>query len=121
SSSGLVIAATQAGLLIGLDAAGNEKLHISLDKLSASAAADASVLGGFFGVVELKPSPAVVVDPDGRIGFARAGGRVGVVGTDGAVAIAGEKLCSVPVSVQPAGPRRMLVACRDGAVWMLGE
>ncbi|NUQ77971.1 MAG: hypothetical protein HUU21_30935, partial [Polyangiaceae bacterium] len=87
----------------------------------ASAAADASVLGGFFGVVELKPSPAVVVDPDGRIGFARAGGRVGVVGTDGAVAIAGEKLCSVPVSVQPAGPRRMLVACRDGAVWMLGE
>lgn len=121
SSSGLVIAATQAGLLIGLDAAGNEKLHVSLDKLSASAAADASVLGGFFGVVELKPSPAVVVDPDGRIGFARAGGRVGVVGTDGAVAIAGEKLCSVPVSVQPAGPRRMLVACRDGAVWMLGE
>jgi hypothetical protein len=121
TSSGLAVASTQAGLLIGVDAAGNEKLHVSLDKLSPTAAGDASPIGGFFGVVELKPSPAVIIDPEGRIGFARAGGRVGVVGTDGAVAVASERLCSVPVAVQPAGPRRMLVACRDGAIWMLGE
>jgi hypothetical protein len=118
---GIAVASTQAGLLVGIDAAGNEKLHVSLDKIAPAAAGDASPMGGFFGAIELKPSPAVIIDPDGRIGFARAGGRVGVVGTDGAVAVAGEKLCSVPVAVQPAGPRRMLVACRDGAIWMLGE
>lgn len=121
SPDGLAVVSTHHGVLAGLDAAGNERIRLPLDKLPAAGAPDASVIGGFFGVTELKPSPAVIIDPDGRIGFARAGGRVGVVGTDGAVAVASEKLCSVPVAVQPAGNRRMLVACRDGAIWMLGE
>jgi hypothetical protein len=116
----LALASSQTGVLLGLDAAGNERLVMSLER-PPPPGSDAGALVSFFGAVELKPSPPLIIDPQGRVGFARAGGRVGVVSPDGAVAVASEKLCSVPVAVQPAGDRRMLVACRDGAVWMLGE
>lgn len=121
SSSRLAITASHGGVLLGLDAAGDEKFHALLDKSWQASAPDAGLMTGFFGAVELKPSPPVILDPEGRIGFARAGGRVGVIGTDGAVAIASERACSVPVAVQPAGDRRMFLACRDGAIWMFGE
>jgi hypothetical protein len=38
------------------------------------------------------------------------------------VVVASERLCGAPISVQPAGEKRMVVACRDGgSLWMLGE
>src|SRR5690349_14398458 len=44
-----------------------------------------------FVAAEAKLSPPVILDRDGRAGFARAGGRAGVVDTDGRVALAGER------------------------------
>jgi len=120
----LALVVTQGGLLLGLDAAGNERVRVALEKPPAMP--DAGVLGGssgqgFFGAIELKPSPPLLVDPEGRVGFARAGGRVGVMEPKGSVAVAGERVCSAPIGLLPAGDRRMLVACRDGALWLFGE
>jgi hypothetical protein len=63
----------------------------------------------------------VVLDPAGRIGFTRVDGRTGIVDPDGRVQIASERVCAAPVAVTPAGAGRMLVACKDGGLWMFGE
>ncbi|MEO7331811.1 MAG: hypothetical protein ABI193_24760, partial [Minicystis sp.] len=124
---GVALVTVQTGLLLGLDAAGNERVRLSLDKPPP---AILGVLGGtvggpggasFFGAAEFKPSPPLIVDADGRLGFARANGRVGVVGPDGAVSLAGERVCLTPVAVVPAGDKRMLLVCRDGGLWLYGE
>lgn len=117
---GLAVTTTSAGLLLGLDAAGDEAIRIAVDKPPPLMAADAGV-SGFFAAVEAKPSPPVVIDRGGRVAFARAGGRVGVALADGRVALAGERVCSSPVAVVPAGDARMLVACRDGTLVMFEE
>jgi outer membrane protein assembly factor BamB len=136
SRGGLALVAHQSGLLLGFDAAGNEKLRLALEKpppapdagAPAAPGAGAGVVGGavgsamsFFGPVELKPSPPLIVDPAGGVGFARVNGRVGVVSPEGNLALAGERVCSVPIGVVPAGDKRMLLACRDGGVWLYGE
>jgi len=128
AGTGLALVTAQTGLLLGLDAAGNEKVRISLEKLPSlalvgltGAASTAPSGASFFGPIEFKPSPPLVVDPQGRIAFARSSGRVGVVGPDGAVSLAGERVCLTPVAVLPAGDRRMLLACRDGGLWLYGE
>lgn len=129
---GLTLVALQSGLLLGLDAAGNEKLRVALEKPPSIDAGAPSVGGvggapggggtvGFFGPIELKPSPPLIVDPTGSVGFARINGRVGVVGPEGSIALAGERVCGTPIGVVPAGNKRMLLACRDGGVWLYGE
>jgi hypothetical protein len=129
SRGGLALVAHQSGLLLGFDAAGNEKLRLALEKPppapdAGAPGASGGVMGGsigFFGPIELKPSPPLIVDPAGSIGFARVNGRVGVVGPEGNLALAGERVCSAPIGVVPAGDKRMLLACRDGGVWLYGE
>jgi hypothetical protein len=132
AQGGLVLAAAQSGTLYGFDSAGNDKLHSLLEK-QALVVADAgppSPSGpGIFGIAasaflaqpELKPSPPVIVDDRGRVGFVRSGGRVGVATVEGAVSIASEKLCNAPIAVTAAGEKRMLASCRDGSLWMYGE
>lgn len=135
---GFALVTTSAGLLLGLDASGNEKLRIFLEKAPAGPSGGdpnaappvptafpvgrgpAAPTGGFFGTVEAKPSPPLVVDKDGRIAFARTGGRVGVARPDGSVALAGDRMCNAPIALQPAGEDKMVLVCRDGTVWMLG-
>jgi hypothetical protein len=133
---GFALVTTSAGLLLGLDGSGNEKLRVFLEKGTGSGEPPAppppapSVFpgrgpstppaGGFFGTVDAKPSPPLVVDKDGRVAFARTGGRVGVARADGNVALAGERMCNAPVALQPAGEDKMVLVCRDGTVWMLG-
>ncbi len=137
--SGLTLVATQGGMLLGIDVAGNEKVRVVLDKPppmpmlgSGGGGGGGGIIGGvrgsgfggssgFFGPIELKPSPPLVLDPEGQIAFARIGGRVGVVGPRGNIALAGERVCSAPLGVVPAGNRRMLIACRDGSMWLFGE
>jgi hypothetical protein len=129
SRGSLALVTLQSGLLLGFDAAGNEKLRIALEKPPPMPDTGTPSVGGtpaqkpigFFSPVEPKPSPALIVDPDGRIGFARANGRVGIVGPDGALALAGERVCVSPVGIVPAGEKRMLLACRDGGMWLYGE
>ena len=126
---GLVFVGTAIGLLLGVDGAGNERAHIVLDKsLVATGAPGAPSLMGpaaaaapTFLPADAKPSPPVIVDPTGRIGFVRGNGRAGVVSPSGKVEVASGRLCAVPVAALPAGDRRLLVACRDGGLWMFGE
>jgi hypothetical protein len=119
--SGLAIVVSQVGGLLGVDAAGNERVRVALEKPPPTLAG--GVVGLPFGAppVDLKSSPPVIVDPVGRIGFVRSNGRAGVVAPSGRVEIASEAVCASPVAVVPAGDRRMLVACHDGRLWMYGE
>ena len=139
---GLLLAATQTGLLVGVDAAGNEAIRIALEKPPVAPPAgtgptagqpggSVNVFGGsagggptsgFFGVpAEIRPSPALIIDRAGRIAFARASGRAGVVSPRGVVTLASERVCSSPVAALPAGEKRLLIACRDGGLWLYGE
>jgi hypothetical protein len=115
---GLVLLGTQLGMLLGVDAAGNERAHVLLDKPSS---ASSGALSNVFAQVDLKPSPPLVVDASGRVAFVRGNGRMGVVSPTGRVEVAAEGLCPVPIAVVPAGERRVMVACHDGRLWMYGE
>jgi PQQ-like domain len=135
---GILLAATQSGLLVGVDAAGNESLRVALEKPplapppplnlpQGQAMGGVNIFGGavgsgFFGApVEIKPSPALIVDREGRIAFVRAAGRAGVVSPKGTLALASERVCTSPVAAVPAGDKRLLIACRDGGLWLYGE
>ncbi len=124
---GFAMLTTTTGLLFGVDASGNERLRMAVDKGTQPAAGDPAAAGaaagtGFFNPpADARPSPPLVVDAEGRIAFARQGGRVGVARADGSVALASERLCTAPVAMQPAGEDKLVVACRDGTVWMLGR
>jgi hypothetical protein len=77
---------------------------------------------GFFGTpVEIKPSPAPILDREGRIAFVRASGRAGVINPKGTIVLASERVCSSPIAALPAGEKRLLIACRDGGLWLYGE
>ena len=69
----------------------------------------------------LEESPAPVTDEEGRTAFARVGGRVGVVASDGTASFVSGPTCSSPAALAPAGPRRMVVGCRDGTVMLVGD
>ncbi len=127
SLGGLTYYVTQVGSLYSLDAAGVERPRAALEKPALGAAGPVGGFGGgfggpgFFATVELKPSPPIILDPQGRVGFLRANGRAGVVLPDGRVVVASERVCSAPIALQPAGEKRMVVACADGGLWMYGE
>jgi len=137
---GLLFVATQLGLLFGVDAAGNEMIRVALEKpplappigSTFAPAAGQPGLGrsgvggtvgaGFFGApAEIKPSPAPIIDREGRIAFVRAAGRAGVINPKGTVVLASERVCSSPFAALPAGEKRLLIACRDGGLWLYGE
>jgi hypothetical protein len=120
NASGLAITATYGGVLLGIDANGSERIHVAIEKQYPSLLPDAGVLG-FSGGIELRPSPPVVVDAEGRVAFARAIGRVGVVTPEGGLHLVNDRLCSSPMAIAPAGPKRIVVTCRDGTIWMLAD
>jgi len=113
---GMTLVSLASGLLYGVDAAGDPKLRVLLDK-----GATDQVPAAFFGTGDARPSPPVVVDNAGNIAFVRHSGRVGIVRPDGTVAVTSERLCNNPIGLQPAGDRKLVVACRDGTIWMLGS
>ncbi|TKD02778.1 PQQ-binding-like beta-propeller repeat protein [Polyangium fumosum] len=124
---GFAMVTTSTGLLFGIDAAGNERLRMVLDKGAqptgpdpAAAPGTAAATGFFNAPADARSSPALLVDAEGRVAFARHNGRVGVARPDGNVALASERLCPAPVAMQPAGDDKLVVVCRDGSVWMLG-
>jgi hypothetical protein len=117
--SGLTLIGAQLGMLVAVDAAGNERAHVMLDK--PPPAVGVLTAFGVASPAELKPGPPLVVDPAGRVAFVRANGRAGVVAPGGRVELASEGVCAAPIAVVPAGDRRMLVVCHDGRLWMYGE
>jgi len=113
-ASGEVRLVSADGALVGYDARGRETLHMALEPPIAvgdSGAPPPSLLS----------APPIVIDSEGRVGFVRPGLDAGVVASDGSVSTAKGAACVDPVSIAPAGARRMVVACRSGLLFMLGE
>jgi hypothetical protein len=103
------------GLLLGHDASGRETLRVPLEP-TALGPADAGAAG-----LPGRAAPPLLTDAEGRVAFVRAGLDAGVVSSDGEMASAAGAACSDPVALAPAGARRMLVACRSGLIWLIGD
>ncbi len=65
-------------------------------------------------------SPPILVDHDGRVAFARTGGRVGVVLPSGQRHFAPKRSCKTPVAIMPAGEKKFVVVCRNGDLRLYG-
>lgn len=113
---GHVVLTYASGRLFAVDSTGTERMRSILDK-----GAGDQVPAAFFGTGDARPSPPVIVDDAGNIAFIRQSGRMGVVRPDGSVSVTSERLCNNPIGIQPAGDRKLIVACRDGTIWMLGS
>ncbi len=102
------------GLLLRHDRKGRETLRLALEP--ADLTLDGGVPAGRSG-----DGAPLLVGRDGRIGFARPGLDVGVVQPNHDVQTAAGAACVTPVSLVPAGPERMALACRSGIVWLVGS
>jgi PQQ-like domain len=113
--SDAMVLITFAGVLLDLRSTGIHRT--ALDTRADTLLTDA----GKVDLASLDDSPPPITDLEGRVAFARVGGRVGVVSPDGAVGIVSAPVCSSPAALAPAGSRKLVVACRDGAILMIGE
>lgn len=134
---GTAVTGAYAGLILSVDASGNEKVRVSVDPSSGGSVVTAPTSspmspppypgsGSPFGLnpfaaIDMRPSPPVVVDADGRIAFVRANGRAGVVSPDGNMTLVSDRVCGRPVSLQPAGTKKFVVTCEEGTVVMYSE
>jgi outer membrane protein assembly factor BamB len=99
---------TADGMLLVHDARNRETLRVALEAHAGSGE------GGAF-------APPVVVDAQGRVAFARPGRDAGVVLPSGEIAAAANAACPDPIALCPAGSGRFAVACRSGALLMIGD
>lgn len=141
-TGGTVFTGAYAGLVLSFDASGGEKLRVPIDPtltlLTPDAGAPApsaspmspppypggpgSPFGGpTFPTVDLRPSPPVLVDSDGRVAFVRASGRAGIISPDGNMTLLNERVCSRPSSVQPAGNKKIVITCEEGTVALYAD
>jgi hypothetical protein len=138
---GTAVTGAFAGVLLSIDSSGNEKVRISIDPtLSTNPDAGAAPTSGPmvpppypggpgspyspaspFGAVDMRPSPPVLVDSDGRIAFVRANGKAGIVSPDGNMTLLNDRVCGKPVAVQPAGAKKLVVTCEEGTVVMYSD
>lgn len=115
SPAGDTLMTTADGLLLGHDASGKETLRVALIPGSLSPGSGRPIL------VRRATFPPVIVDGSGAIGFARPGLDAGIVTPAGDLRTAPGTACADPIGVAPAGPRRMVVACRSGLLWLVGD
>ena len=108
---------TWNGVLTRMGRAGGDMRRTPLDMRAETLVTDA----GKVDFAQLDESPPPITDREGRIAFARVGGRVGIVGADGRVRFVTGSTCGSPAALAPAGPRRMVIGCRDGTVVMVGD
>lgn len=106
---------TLDGLLLAHDAKGEELLRVALEPPSMIGDGGASVLSAS------SASPPVVTDAKGRVGFVRPGLDAGVVDGAGNLRAAAGAACIDPIGIAPAGSGRMVLACRSGVVFLLGD
>lgn len=140
---GTAVTGAYAGVILSFDSSGTEKLRVSIDpSMSLITTPDAGAPapstspfaqppypggpGSSFGLgqlptIDMRPSPAVVVDSDGRIAFVRAGGRAGIISPDGNMTLLSERVCNRPSSIQPAGSKKLLVTCEEGTVALYSD
>jgi outer membrane protein assembly factor BamB len=108
---------TWTGVLIMLTPNGDEMRRTVLEPRLLTLMTDA----GRVDFAALEESPPPLTDEQGRTAFARVGGRIGVVGSDGNVNAVSGGACNSPAALAPAGPKRMVVGCRDGTVLLIGD
>jgi hypothetical protein len=106
-----------AGELFGLDPHG---MIVRRGALEPVAIIGDGGVPAIFQRIETRVSPPLIADPQGRLGFARASGKVGVVSSEGAVVVADARFCARPLAVLPGGPSRLLLACRSGSIGAFG-
>lgn len=108
---------TWTGVLLNISPSGAEVQRTPLEPRFATLITDA----GQVDFASLDESPPPLTDNEGRTGFARVGGRIGIVAADGVVHLVPPPVCNSPAALAPAGPNRMVVGCRDGTILMIGE
>lgn len=137
---GAAVTGAYAGLVLSFDPSGTEKLRVSIDpslSLTPDAGAPAPSsnpmtppypggLGSPFGAsqfptIDMRPSPPVLVDADGRVAFVRASGRAGILSPDGNMTSLSDRVCSRPLALQPAGAKKLLVTCEEGTVTLYAD
>jgi hypothetical protein len=100
------------GLLLGHDLRGQETLRVALDTSRANNRRASADWGS---------AAPLVVDKTGWVAFALPSAELGVVSPSGEVRLARGAGCADPISLVPAGQRQLLLACRSGQVWMVGD
>jgi len=119
---GQLLVTTVAGELFGIDAQGVLVRRLALERLPVFFGADGGApLPSIFRRPGGYSSPPLIVDPQGRVGFVRSSGKVGVVDAKGSVATANQRFCARPLAVLPAGAGRFVVACKSGLVALYGD
>ena len=116
-ADGALVLVTWNGVLTRIGRAASDVRRTPLDMRAETLITDA----GKVDFAQLDESPPPITDADGRIGFARVGGRTGVVDPDGKLRLVAGSTCSSPAALAPAGPRRMAIGCRDGTVIVVGD
>jgi len=113
--SDAMVLITFAGILLDIGSTGVHKtaLETRADSLLTET--------GKVDFASLEDSPAPITDAEGRVAFARVGGKIGVVSPEGAVSMVRAPVCSSPAALAPAGSRKLVVACRDGTILMIAE
>ncbi|NUO47696.1 MAG: hypothetical protein HOV80_02440 [Polyangiaceae bacterium] len=109
---------TSEGLLLGFGPTGDEIARAGIDRPSQSPTPGPP--GARFAPPVLHRA-LLLADPEGRVAFARAGGKVGVRSPDGRVMIAPERGCTTPLALLPAGPGKMVLSCREGGIVFYGN
>jgi hypothetical protein len=115
SADGTSRTLTPDGLLLAHDAKGNETVRVALEPASQLGDGGSAIFGGAGG------SPPVIVDDQRRVGFVRPGLDAGIVDPSGTIRAAKGAACLDPIGVAPAGSARMVLACRSGVVYMIGD
>ncbi len=108
--SGAIWTSTSDGAVVAFDASGEEIARVSVDRPGPIAAP----LRG--PAPAPAPRAALLSDREGRVAFARVGGKIGVRAPDGRVQTPPERGCSTPGAIVPTGPSKFVLACREGSV-----
>ena len=118
--AGVLLATSVVGEVAGIDARGVVVQRGAFEKVPTMFTTDAG-MPPMFRRAPMRSSPALVVDPEGRVAFARNSGKIGALSSDGAVHIASERQCARPVALLPSGKARFVVVCRSGSVALFGD
>jgi hypothetical protein len=120
--NGQLLITSVIGEMFGIDAHGVVKRRVALEPLPAMFTSDAGApIPRLFRRLDTRPSPPLIVDGTGAIAFIRNSGKVGILRGDGSITNISRRLCARPITILPAGPGRLLAACRSGSVAMFGD
>ncbi len=120
--TGELLVTSVVGELFGVDAHGVVQRRVPLEPLPPLFGSDAGApMPSIFRRLDSPPSPPLIVDPDGVVAFFRAAGKLGLLRPDGSMLTLSPRLCARPITLLPAGPGKLLAACRSGSIVLFGD